>query len=280
MRLALLLICFALDAAANPAGRAMNLEREATALYEAGRYAEAELRQKKAILAWREVAPRVSVAIPHANLAGIYLAQGKLSAAEREMATALREEEQNPTMDTATRAWVRTRVAKIHLRSGRIQEAVAEQEGALATLAQTEDGVGLATLLNDLGMMQAAVGDLRTARSSFARALQAGGSAADPMTVGLITGNLALACMREGDLVQAEAYYSRAVTLLEQSLGPDHPNVRMLLKECAELLRRTGRKSEAKAIEQRMKAIPSSTHLAERLTVDVRTLREESRKRR
>jgi tetratricopeptide (TPR) repeat protein len=258
----------------------MALESEATGLYHAGRYAEAESRQKEALQYWLQVVPRVNMALAHANLAGVYLAQGRLADAERELAIARRAEEEDPPLDAAGRAWIRTRAARLHLLSGRFKEAVAEQQGALATLAQTEDGASQATILNDLAVMQAGATDWAAARRSFERALEAGGPALDVIWRGRITGNLALACLRQGDMTEAERHYLRALRLLEQSLGADHLHVGMLLAEYAQVLRKTSRKSEAKAVEQRGRAIVSDANLAHGYTVDIHTLAEWSHRRR
>jgi hypothetical protein len=49
--------------------------------------------------------------------------------------------------------------------------------------------------------------------------------------------------------------YRRALTIWEKSLGPDHPNVAILLNNLALLLRDTNRSAEAEPFSRRAQAI-------------------------
>ena len=49
------------------------------------------------------------------------------------------------------------------------------------------------------------------------------------------------ACLQaQGKLVEAEPLYQRALTILEKSLGPEHPNVAAGLNNLASLLKVNG----------------------------------------
>ena len=49
------------------------------------------------------------------------------------------------------------------------------------------------------------------------------------------------ACLQaQGKLVEAEPLYQRALTILEKSLGPEHPNVAAGLNNLAQLLKVRG----------------------------------------
>ncbi len=54
---------------------------------------------------------------------------------------------------------------------------------------------------------------------------------------------------------EAEALYSRAVAIMEKSLGPDHPDLAHTLDRYALLLQKTKRNSEASTMKARAKAI-------------------------
>ncbi len=49
--------------------------------------------------------------------------------------------------------------------------------------------------------------------------------------------------------------YQRVLAMLEQALGPEHPQVAVSLRHYATLLRQTNRTAEAKKLEARAKAI-------------------------
>ena len=54
---------------------------------------------------------------------------------------------------------------------------------------------------------------------------------------------------------EAEPLYQRALAIREKALGPEHPDVATSLENYADLLRKTGRVSEATKMEARAKAI-------------------------
>jgi tetratricopeptide (TPR) repeat protein len=61
----------------------------------------------------------------------------------------------------------------------------------------------------------------------------------------------------KGDAKQSEAYFRRALAIKERYLGPDHPSVAGTLENLAALCRESGRKEEAKPLEERAAAIRS-----------------------
>ena len=67
----------------------------------------------------------------------------------------------------------------------------------------------------------------------------------DPILRGHAKRNLALSLLNSGDLEQACAANQEALADQRRSLGVRHPNTRMTMVECAELLDRLGRSGEA-----------------------------------
>ncbi len=64
-----------------------------------------------------------------------------------------------------------------------------------------------------------------------------------------------LAFQVKGQFRQAEQLYRRALAIQENTLRPDHPDLAETLKNYAELLRKTRRKSEVRAMDVRAKYI-------------------------
>ena len=67
--------------------------------------------------------------------------------------------------------------------------------------------------------------------------------------------NLALLYEAQCRYVEAEPLYQRALAIREKALGPEPPDVATSLENYADLLRKTGRVSEATKREARAKAI-------------------------
>ena len=61
---------------------------------------------------------------------------------------------------------------------------------------------------------------------------------------------------RRWDFPRAEPLYARALAIEEKSLGTDAPELRVILGDYAELLRRTGRIEKAEELERRARALP------------------------
>lgn len=73
--------------------------------------------------------------------------------------------------------------------------------------------------------------------------------------MGFTLNNLAVFYKAQKRYAEAEPLYQRAMAIFEQSLGPRHPNVAICLDNYAELLRKTKRMDEARAMEARARAI-------------------------
>ncbi|MFN0167413.1 MAG: tetratricopeptide repeat protein [Bryobacteraceae bacterium] len=266
-------------AASDAVRTAAALERQAAERCRLGHCIEAERLQTQALSRWEEAARTrpVDLAIPNANLAQIYLATGKLTAAERHAEAAARLQAQS-NASAAEQARVITLLAKIRFQQSRFSEAAELQEGVVRALevpGATGPGI-LAVALNDLAMMQAAGGDLRRARTLLERsvAIHRRPSRTAEGGLGEVLGNLALVCVRQGDYRAADPLYREAISTVEASLGPAHPHLGMLFAEHAKVLKKTDQKPEAKQAELRAKAIlGSATELAGRNAVDASALR-------
>jgi tetratricopeptide (TPR) repeat protein len=255
------------------ASRAEERERQAAALFELGRYGEAAAHQEKAIRLWTEVSRTrpVNLMVSYFNLACFYVADAKVSTAQR-AAEAAREQFSREGGTAVDRARIAVLLGQIHFRAGHYAEAEREFEAGLPHLT----GFHKAKVINDLGSVYAARGDLARGRRMIEQAAAISaehGSVSNPGH-GLILGNLALICFRSGDLAGASSLYQRAISILELAPpGAHETQLGMLLAEYSQVLRKSGHKREAKLVEQRARNVFGGSLVESRHRVDVRSLR-------
>lgn len=254
--------------------RAAALERQAAEQCRMGAYPAAERLQKKALDLWEQAAQTrtLDLAPPHVNLAEIYLLEGKVRDAETH-AEAARRLQDRSSASPVDRARVAALFARIRFQQERYQEAGDAQFGVVRLLEEgPADQGALAVALNDLAMIRAAAGDLRVARTLLERSVQLLRQGGDTSSgaYGEVLGNLALVCVRQGDGAAAEPLYRQAIATVEAALGPDHPHLGMLLAEHGKLLKKMGRKTDARSEERRARAILETSALPGRHTIDVR----------
>lgn len=87
--------------------------------------------------------------------------------------------------------------------------------------------------------------------------------------------DLAIACLRLGDTTRAEPLVERALTLAETAFDPGHPIFASLFETKAQLLRQSGRKSEARQLVKHAKRIRAAhaSGSPQGHTVDINSLR-------
>ena len=59
--------------------------------------------------------------------------------------------------------------------------------------------------------------------------------------------------------MEAEPLFERSMTIVENTLGADHPKMAECLESMADLYRQTSREKEAEKLEQQAEAIRSAT---------------------
>jgi len=277
MTISTLILAFLLSAlAADPASPLAALEQAADERYRHGDYREAERLQMQVLdnVERRARAQPVDLARPYHRLAAIYLAQGKLTAAERYAKAACGHQHRSGA-SSADRARVLNLFAQVRFQQRRYREAAELQEKVVRLVEQDGRSGGLARMLNDLAMIRAATGELRLARALLDRSVELHKRSAGQPDDGFgeTLGNLALVCVRQGDYMKAEDHYRQAADLMEITRGREHPHLGLLLSEYSAVLRKNGRKAEARTIGRRAKAILESTRYPGRATVDVSALR-------
>jgi tetratricopeptide (TPR) repeat protein len=251
--------------------RAAELERRAAELLRLGLFDQAAHSEREALGLWHEVAQTTAVdlAAPHFNLAQVYLAQGKLSAAEHEIRLARQLDGRDS--NSSDRARMSVLSAQIHAQEGDYAGAALELQSAIPSLT----GTGLATALNDLGMFRAAQGRLTTAADLIEHAIsiriEAGADTGPDQ--GRILANLALVRFRQGQLAVSASLYDRAIRILEHTSGLGEVQTGMALAEYSQVLRKMGRKTEAQVMERRAKAVLGATFTPSFGTIDIRSLK-------
>jgi tetratricopeptide (TPR) repeat protein len=92
--------------------------------------------------------------------------------------------------------------------------------------------------------------------------------------------NHGVLCSLVGRLAEAESHLKKALAVAEKALGPDHPSMAGILSNYAAVLRQMRRKTEARKLEKRAKAIAETNSHGHLIgyTVDASDLRKGARK--
>lgn len=148
------------------------------------------------------------------------------------------------------------------LEVGKLEEAAREFEKVveLAERAFGPDDPRLAVDLNNLGEVYRRMGRLDRASELLRRAIrldEAAGGRGPALATSL--NNLGLVLRAQGRLDAAADLYRRAVALLENSLGPDHPDTARALNNLAQLELESGDPRTALALQERAARIARSS---------------------
>jgi CHAT domain-containing protein len=150
------------------------------------------------------------------------------------------------------------KVAELY-RAGKFSEAMPLAQRAVAIGEKTlgPDHPGVATLLNDLGVLYRAQGRYADAEPLYRRALAIREKAFGPGHLGVAVSlnNLALLYNSQGRYADAEPLYRRALPIYEKALGPDHPDVATPLNNLAGLYKTQSRYADAEPLYRRALAI-------------------------
>ncbi|MCB1057002.1 MAG: serine/threonine protein kinase [Acidobacteria bacterium] len=156
----------------------------------------------------------------------------------------------------------RSLLAAALYRSGEYAAAETEARAALAELEALHgrDSPELVNALQSLGIALWYQGDFAAAREQLQRALELveHEGTRDRRLVGILN-NVAILDAQLGDLDDAETRYRRALDVIEETRGPDHPDVAATLNNLSLVLKDRGQPEEAvklheRALEIRLKA--------------------------
>ena len=247
------------------------IDQHALNLTHRGAYSEAARQFVRSLQKWQELSARrpIDLVGPHFNLASTYLALGMVSAAQKEAQLA-RASTNNDTPPADLRR-VSSLMAQIYYQKR--QHADAERE--LRGILPDAKGLERSTILNDLGMARASMGDLEGSRKLLEKAV-AERFALEPSgspDLGQFVANLALVRYKQGDAQIAVSLYGQAIPMLERlPLGPVRIRLGMALAEFSQALKKLDRKREAKTADERARAVFRENNPSNH-TIDVMSFR-------
>jgi tetratricopeptide (TPR) repeat protein len=247
---------------------------------EQGNLREAERYYLQAISRW----PKIAEGDPHrssllAGLGSVYFQTQEFSKAERYGLAALAASEQSYGRDHRELVVPLNNLALVYSEQGRFaeaREALGRAVNVLELAGRANDPVA-APVHNSLGMVYAYQGEPQAAVSEISRAVSIWERAAssDHPRVAMALSNLAAMYCRLRRWQEAEQPVRRAREIITDHLGPEHPALNPALRTYASVLRHTGRKREARRLEETADRIreQSRTGNAIGYTLDASTFR-------
>ena len=223
----------------------------AIALDEAGRFAEAEAGQRRALARYREVFgdDHQRVAGARHNLAIALEAQGKYDEAEAEhrQAIAMSTEALGPNHpEVATRL---SSLALLRVRQGRIKDAEAEFRNVLEIRehALGRDHPSVAGTRNAIAITLVNQGRYEEGEAEHRRALRLRTEALGPAhpDIAASHSNLSVVLRRRGKLEEAETEIRKALAMFDETVGSQHPDALIARSSLASLLSERGRTADA-----------------------------------
>ncbi len=161
------------------------------------------------------------VALTLNNLASVYFAENRFNDAQTTYETALKVMEKSPQKDSRSLIALIGNLAELYKSTGKLPKAEAEYK-KLLTLREKIAGkndLNYAKALNDLGALY----------------------------------------FLEGKYTEAEPVFKNTLTILEEKLGKNHPDLSVVLENILEVYKKIGDNVKAKAFEERIKGIRTTS---------------------
>jgi len=238
-------------------GSLMEAFNQYRALYQQGRYAEAEPFAAKAL----ELAENRAGLNPSAtavilnDVALLYQAQGRYDTAEPLLKRSLAIREKVLGADHPDVGVSLSNLAVLYLDQGRYDaaEPLLKRSLAIREKALNADHSDVGIALNNLAQLYQHQGHYDAAEPLLKRSLAIREKAlgADHPDVGVLLDNLADLYRTQGRYSAAEPLYKRSLAIREKALGGDHPEVGVSLNNLAELYQALGRYSKAELLYKR-----------------------------
>ncbi len=233
------------------------------ALYNAGKYAEAETLIKKNLEILEKGGNYTEVATSLSNLALLYYAQGKYEQAEPLYNRSLAIDEKALGKDHLNVASDLNNLAELYRTQGRYQEAEPLYSRSLGIREKNlgKDHPEVAASLNNLAGLYDNQGKYAKAEPLYQRSLAIDEKALgkDHPNVASDLNNLALLYKTQGKYTQVEPLYQRSLAIYEKTLGKNHPYVATSLNNLAGLYDDQGKYGQAESLYQRSLAIYEKT---------------------
>jgi CHAT domain-containing protein/Tfp pilus assembly protein PilF len=237
--------------------QARRLNVEYFALYNAGRYGEAQpLGERVVELLEAGWGPEhIDVARALENLANLYSDQGDYAKAEPifRRALAIKEKEFGPEHPAV--AATLTNLANHYLAQDDYLQAEPLHRRAIEIKEKTlgPEHLDVALSLDNLGLVYCGIGDYVRAEPLHLRALAIKEKAVGPehRSVSYSLNNIANVYWELGDYIKAERFYERSLAIKEKTLGPDHPGVASTLHNLATVYYHRGDHLRAEPMHRR-----------------------------
>jgi tetratricopeptide (TPR) repeat protein len=241
--------------------------------------AESLLTRSLSILKKTGGAAEARVADVEGQLGEVYLEEGRPREAEPLFRRALEIRQNAPQPDAAGLSVSMADLAMVYKSEGKFHQAEALLLKALALLEERfgPDDPMVASALGPLGATLIREGRKKEALAVTERTweiLHKDPRVAEPDLINTMN-TLGMLYSLAGRFQEAEFFGREAVVKAETVYGPEHPRLGWHLANYAQILKRMGRKGEARAVEQRSAAILADSRHANpvRDTVNVNALR-------
>jgi CHAT domain-containing protein/tetratricopeptide (TPR) repeat protein len=256
-----LIVCFGQDALAEQEARLDALQKQATELYQAGKYAEGiSVAQSALDLAENALGPAHPKTASSLNdLAVFFASQGENAKAEPlyQRALAIREKalgsEHPDTAETLHNLAMSYRAQRQYAKA----EPLAERALAIFEKTLGRDHPDTAVPLYSLALVYDAQGQYAKAEPLYQRLLaiyEKARGPEHPLTAVALT-ELASTYTAQGQYAKAEPLFERSLAISEKTRGPEHMLTAMSLNSLASLYERQGRYSKAEPLYRRALAI-------------------------
>jgi len=234
----------------------LSLLSQSESYYRRGVYDQAENFERRALICQELQLPpgHPDLAATYDRLAELCRLRRKFRDAENFAKKALTIWSKEPESHAADLAEANNGLALIYLGQRRYREAVALalEAKTLWEKAQGPKSFGVVSALNALAALHLAVKDFITAERYCRLALefQNGAARQDLVTASLLH-NLANIRLQSGFATEAEGLYRESLRLQEESLNPQHPALAATLEAYAKVLKRNGKRAEARRLKSR-----------------------------
>jgi CHAT domain-containing protein/tetratricopeptide (TPR) repeat protein len=209
--------------------------------------AEQHLQEAVAIYAIRSSPEEEPYRLAIESLFEIYAARGNVDGARGIASETLAK---LPPHGSKTALRLLDRLARLEQRAGRYTEARRHAAAALDRAGDAKD-LDKVDALNNLAQAERALADYAAAEQHYKRAIEVLDTLGDAANSGILLDNLAVMLSEIGRLDEAERLNKRALQLIEQALGRDHPEVGNAAANFGMLLYQARRDAEAEPLLRR-----------------------------
>ena len=235
------------------------LNLQGVAALKAGQFVRAQTALERALNIRKQMlgARHPEVAVSLNNLAELYRTQGRVNDAQPlfEHALAIREETLGKDHPDVAQSLNNLALIYEQLRQYKLAETLYTRARAMVETGLGHEHPDLANILNNLAGLYYTQERYTEAEPLFKRAQAIWESHQDLSRLATSVHNLAQLYRATGRHKQAESLCQTALSILNQALGPNHPNVATAMETYAELLEDMKQHDKARRLKTRARAI-------------------------